>query len=399
MLKFWVLVVAALAFSSCSRRGEISTVGEVDLFTLNYGNFEDELNVFDLADAGEIDTHLVMRDGFFYIANGKSRKIIELNSYGDLLSLYYSADSARNLDFAKTNEENATKKAVAYPFNTLGPLAVDGEKSLYAVDTLPPERFEKDEERRLLLSNVVLRFDLNGKFHDYIGQQGPGGTPFPFVKNIYTTLSNELVVVCKTNDGLNVFWFARNGFLLYNVLITSASIPKVEGEEDAHFSIESAIPDLNEHRLYLKIDYYEDVIDDDLKVLAGIEYAKTILFPLDVETGQYEDGLEIPGYERTFSDGAVSKDVSEVPFDFLGVTQNGWLFFIVPTDFGYLIQMVQPDGQSIVKRTLSIDHSKVLYHSLSLSAEGILSGLFVRRENALLSWWRTDLLLSSFNAN
>lgn len=403
MKKIWIALPAiALMLAmlpSCGRRGGIPAVGETDLFTLGYGNFEDELNLFDLAEAGEVGTRIAMRDGFFYIANGESRKIMELNSYGDLLCLYYNPEFMRNTDFARANAGNVTKRAVEYPFNTLGAIAVDGEKSLYAVDALPPERHERDEKRRLLLSNVVLRFGADGKFIDYIGQQGPGGTPFPFVKDIYTTRENELVVVCRTNDGLDVYWFAPNGFLLYNVPITAESVPGVEGGDGgAHFSIESAIPDPNGHRLFLKVDYYEDVVDADLKVLAGISYSRTVLFPLDVETGRFDDGLEIPGYERTFSDGAVSRDVSVVPFDFLGATEGGWLFFIVPTASGYVVQMVQPDGQSVVKRTLSVDHSKVLYHSLSLSGGGIISGLFARRENALLSWWRTDSLLSSFGS-
>ena len=87
--------VAFLCLVSCSKKNGVSEVGENDLFTLEYGNFEDELNLFDIAESGSVDTHIFMRDGFFFIANGESRKIIELNSYGDLLSLYYNADYRR----------------------------------------------------------------------------------------------------------------------------------------------------------------------------------------------------------------------------------------------------------------------------------------------------------------
>ncbi len=391
--------VAFLCLVSCSKKNGVSEVGENDLFTLEYGNFEDELNLFDIAESGSVDTHIFMRDGFFFIANGESRKIIELNSYGDLLSLYYNADYARNLDFAQENEGNSTRKAISYPFNKLGSISVGGSKSLYVVDELPEERHEFDSEKRLHLSNVVLRFDLNGNFVDYIGQQGPGGTPFPFVQNIYATKNEELVVVCKTNEGLNVYWFAQNGFLLYDIPINRSTVPNFEEDENySHFSIESAIPDVSKHKLYLKVDYYEDSVDSDLKVATGIDYAKTVLFPLNVESGQYDDGLEIPGYELSFSDDELSRNWTEIPFDFFGVTESGWFFFIVPTESGYLVQMVREDGQSIVKRALAVDHSKILYHSISLSDTGIISGLFARRENALISWWRTDSLLSSFAA-
>ena len=398
--KIALALLAALASSSCSRPEKIASVSENDLFTLNYGNFEDELNVFDLASAGSINTFMTMRDGFFYIANGESKRILELNSYGDLLSLYYNEDSMYNLDFADENSGNSTKKAVSYPFNKLGPVAVDADKRLYAVDTLPPERHEMDEERQLLLSNIVLRFDSDGKFIDYIGQQGPGGTPFSFVKRIYATKDGELVVVCCTNGGFDVFWFGTNGFLLYQLSVNEDNVPKLQrdgAEGSAHLSIENVVPDFSSHKVYLKIDYYEDSIDSDLKVQSGIDYAKTMLYPLDVTTGAYEDGFDIPAYEYSSSEG-LSQEIETIPFDFLGVTENGWFFFMIPVDDGYLVQMVQPDGQRVVKRHLSVDHGRILYHSIALSDSGIVSGLFVRRENAEVVWWRTDSLIASFGS-
>ena len=92
----------------------------------------------------------------------------------------------------------------------------------------------------------------------------------------------------------------------------------------------------------------------------------------------------------------LTKEIYNLPYDFLGVTENGWLFFIVPNEDGFIVQMVQPDGQRIVKRSLSVDHSKILYYTLSLSGNGIISALFVKSENAQALWWRTDSLLASF---
>lgn len=394
-----------MVFPSCRNSESIASVGENDLFNLNYGNFEDELNLFDLASHGSIDTYMTMRDGFFYIANGESKKVMELNSYGDLLGLYYNPEAVLNLEFADENAGNSTKKAVSYPFNTLGPIAVDSLKSLYVVDSLPVERQERDEKRRLLLRNVVLRFDDDGKFVDYIGQQGPGGTPFPAVKNIYTTSGNELVVVCTTNDGFEVFWFGENGFLLYQIPVTEKSLPKIgsdDGSGDSpvysHFSIENVVPDMNLLKLYLKVDCYSNSIDADLQVKSGIDFSKTFLIPFDIAGGKFEDALEIPAYEYVVSE-SMGQEVDEIPFSFLGVTENGWFFFLVPTDDGYLVQMVQPDGQRIVKRNISIDHGSVLFHTLSLNSSGIISGLFARRSNASVAWWRTDSLIDSFISN
>ncbi|WP_294430222.1 hypothetical protein [uncultured Treponema sp.] len=401
-MKKIVLLVSFLSsflFISCFKNGQVHSVSENSLFTLGYGNFEDELNLFDLAKTGSVRTYMTMRDGFFYIANGESKKILELNSYGDLLSLYYNDEMLKDVAFAGKDSLNSTKKAISYPFNTLGPITVDSRKYIYAVDTLPAERQERDVSSRLLLSSVVLRFDSSGKFIDYLGQEGPGGTPFPFVKNIYTTQENELVVICTTNDGLIAYWFSTNGFLLYTVPVSQNAVPKIQrdasSEAPAYISVSNIIPDCSSHKLYVKVDYYMATLDSQLKVQSGIDYYSTLLCPLNVETGLYDDPLEIPSYEYSVTEN-LTKEIYNLPFDFLGVTENGWFFFIVPNEEGFIVQMVQPDGQRIVKRSLNVNHSKILYYTLSLSGKGIISGLFVKSENAEAVWWRTDSLLASF---
>ena len=393
----WTLVAATALLAGGCRRSAVVAVGEDDLFTLNYGTFEEELNLFALSASGAVHTFMTMRDGFFYIANGEAKKIMELNSYGDLLGLYYNEEETKAPAFAEHSAANSVKKAFAYQFNTLGPVAVDSRKNLYAVDTLPKERQEIDSEKRLLLNHVVLRFASDGSFIDYLGQQGPGGTPFSFIKNIYVTQNDELVVVCTTNDGPVVYWFGTNGFLLYEVPITTATVPPLEHEDDEgdfFISIENVIPDPSAHRLFLKIDYFQTTLDPAVKVASGVEYSVTLLFPLDVTTGRYEQPLEIPAYEEAVSE-RMSKAVYTVPFDFLGVTDTGWLFFSVPTEKGYLIQMVQSNGPRILKRQLAIDHSEVLYYSLGLGNNGIISALFAKRDHAEVAWWRTDSLIAS----
>lgn len=402
--KAWgvLAVFAALCvFESCRRSNVVAAVNENTLFTLKYGNFEDELNLFNLSQAGSVNTYMTMRDGFFYIANGESKKIMELNSYGDLLSLYYNDEITKNPSLANDNGENSTKKAVVYPFNTMGPIAVDSRKFLYVADTLPPERQERDTEKRLLLSHAVIRFDSNGTFIDYLGQQGPGGIPFPFIKNMYTTAANEIVVVCTTNEGPIVYWFAENGFLLYTVPFSTETVPnpyKDSVEDSVYVSIENVIPDLVSHKLYVKIDYFANTLDPALKVQSGVEYHHTLLCPLDVDTGRYDTPLEIPAYETSVAEG-LSNEVFYLPYDFLGVTESGWFFFCIPTEKGYQVQMVQPNGQRILKRGLSVKHSDNLYYTLNLDDEGIISALFIKNDHAEVDWWRTDSLVASFVNN
>ncbi|MBP1567842.1 MAG: hypothetical protein J6U36_04260, partial [Oscillospiraceae bacterium] len=130
-----------LLTASCSKDQIVSNITNEQLFTLEYGNFEDELNVFDIAETGTISTSIAMQDGFFFIANGEAKKIMEMNSYGDLLNILYNDETnPRPTASMDSQAVNSTRKSAAYPFNEISHIAVDSSKYLYVTDTLPPER-------------------------------------------------------------------------------------------------------------------------------------------------------------------------------------------------------------------------------------------------------------------
>lgn len=191
-----------------------------------------------------------MRDGFFFIVNGEAEKILSLNSYGDMLSIFYNEDFYGQEEHSLPSESTAgIWKKIAYPFTLDGGIAVDPRKYIYAVCSIPKERNEQNESGTLLYSQVVLRISGDGSVIDYIGQQGPGGTPFPFITGIYATENNELVTVCKTNEGLCVYWFAENGFLRYKIPVNTKDIPQLEHEtadlnaDDIFVTVENIVPD------------------------------------------------------------------------------------------------------------------------------------------------------------
>lgn len=403
-IAFLFCLVICFLLSSCEPTGNVISVEKNDLFSLEYGNFEDNINLFSLAAPGPVRTKIEMYDGFFYIANGESKKVMEMNSYGDLISVYYNGETNPVPSFATTNTPNITEQdeesihtAVEYPFNELGDIAVDERKYMYVVDRLPLERQEVDEKTRIVLNQVVLRFDSNGTFIDYIGQQGPGGVPFPYIKNIYTTSKNELVVVCQTNTGMTVYWFNETGYLLYTIPFEIESLPNPmqdSTELEMFVSLEKIVPSFTEHKLFVKLDYYVTTVDAATNVQSGIDYSATLLYPLDLTVGVYGHPLNIPAYEQTVTDG-FSKLVYPMSYEFVGVTESGWLFFMIAEEDGYSIQMIQEGGQKIIKRHLEIDNSKYLYHVFDLSSDGILSGLFAQETQATVSWWRTDTLIDS----
>lgn len=403
---FCIIYLTVFFLCSCTAGKPVAALKKQDLFSLNYGNFENELKLFGLQESGQINTHLIMRDGFFYISNGEASKILSLTSYGDLLSILYNSDknpvpSFIELNGNKTvsaldhNDEIATQNAVVYPFNNIGAAAVDSGKRLYVADLLPPERCVQDESGKTTLRHAVLRFEPDGSFIDYLGQEGPGGTPFPYIKGLYTTKQNELVVVCLLNGGYAVFWFSRDGYLKYKIPIQQTSLPvAASSSENSFATLEQIIPDYSEPVLYLKIDYYSAQIDSSTGVQSGIAFTQTLIHPLNISTGIYAEPVSVPDFEQTVAYG-YTKEVFPMAYEFLGISESGWLFFITADDTGFALLMFKEDGQKAVRRHLDVDMRDIVYHDLTLSYSGIISALLAKNDKAEVVWWRTDTLIAA----
>lgn len=396
------LLISGIIFTSCLGNETVQSISETELFSLPYGNFEEQLSVSDLNDVGNVRFGIAMQDGFFYIVNGESKKILELNSYGDLLSLFYNEDSqtARLLENSK-RPDISLHHEISYPFDYPGMVAVDSNKNVYTVCSIPWDRQEKSDDSTTLYSHTVLRFARDGSSVDYIGQQGPGGTPFPFIKNIYTTSKDELVVVASSSSGLLVYWFASDGFLKYMIPVTTRDAPAGEDKEnqtDSFLTIQNVVPDPVSYKLYVQIDYYSTYIDEESKVQSGINYIQTLLYPLNIESGTYEEPVSVPPYEESVvSD--YSKLTYRIPYDFLGVTKNGWKFFIVKTEDGFNIEMIQSESQKILRRHFKAVHSNIVYDTMCLSQDGILTALYLEKEKARVVWYRTDNLIDAILKN
>lgn len=405
MNKFLKVIVPAFLlafiFTGCERNNTIKSISETELFTLPYGNFEEQISIADLNAIGDVRLGIAMREGFFYIVDGYSKKIMELNSYGDMLSLFYNEDSKISELLEKSDiPAESVLREIAYPFDYPGQIELDSKKCIYTVCTIPRNRQEQGEGG-ILYSQAVLRFTRDGSSVDYIGQQGPGGTPFPHIRNIYTTEKDELVVVSNSTDGFIVYWFASDGFLKYMIPISTKNTPMItnnDGDSETYLTLENVIPDLNDYKLYVKVDYYSSFVDEDSKVQSGINYNQTLLYTLDCETGMYSEPVSIPPYEESVVVD-YSKLTYKIPYDFLGVTKNGWKFFIIKTNNGFNIEMIQNESQKILHRHFDMKHNDNLYYSMALSHEGIITALYIDKEKARTVWYRTDNLIDAIYKN
>lgn len=389
-------------FFSCSKSEIVQSISETQLFKLNYGKFAQQLSVSDLNNTGVVRYGISMQDGFFYIVNGESKKIMELNSYGDLLTLFYNEDSEiANLLENSTRPEESVRHEISYPFDYSGPIAIDSNKTIYVASYVPKDRQEQSEDDSALLCQHILRMSRDGSNVEYIGQQGPGGIPFPYIKRVFTTAKDELVAVCVSTQGKIVYWFDKSGFLKYTIPVTKNTIPLTDAQGDSSeifISIENVVPDPVSYKLYVQADFYSTYFDEDSKVQSGINYVQTFLYPFDIESEIYEKPLSIPAYEESVvSD--YSKLIYRIPYDFLGVTKSGWKFFIIKVENGFNIEMIQNENQKILRRQFKVNHNNILFDSMALSLDGIITALYLEQEAARIVWYRTDSLIDAILKN
>jgi hypothetical protein len=382
---------AALSFSSCTGR-DAPSVDRENLFTLSIGRLEDQIDLFGLEGRPRaLKTRLTMRDGIFYISDGNGAKVVRFTSYGDLLSMIYDPETNPQPLTLKTEFEDSdvvTRRAIAYPLNVPGEIAVDSRKHLYVEDRLPPDRRTFDADRRSLLDGVVLHFDGDGRFVEYLGQEGVGGSPFPLITGIHVSVNDEVAVLCRLSTGWEVYWFDRDGNPLFLVHLDQDELPMPKGR-DARPSLDAIVPSPDGRRLYLKVDYYRETVDESTDTRAGIGYDGSLIWVMNVENGSFLESIEVPAFERTEMENE-KRVVSERIYSFVGAARGGRLFLSAPDEGGYALLLLETGSRDQKRGFIRVDDEELMFNAFHLSADGILSALLASDFEAKVVWWRTD---------
>ncbi len=371
-------VWCAAAAVSCARKQDASL--REDAFAVAYGASEDELSPF-VGNSGEdVRPSLAVRDGYFYIADKAEKKVLRFNSYGDLLALYYSP-SPQITPALDAGGAVSMQTRTAYPFNAVGAVTADSRRRLFVADRLFPGWEEEDAGQNFVRSWVVRRFSKDGAYDGHIGRDGPGGAPFPYIDRLYTTGNDDLIVVCRTPEGLEAYWFSPEGYLLYAVPLELDLLPNsFEAEDGETFrSLMTALPGWDRKTLYLRIDYYRRVSAGDAPdEPSGIAYRAALLYPLDIEAGEFLPPIALP----------LSAEVT-------GQSESGWFFCVAPDGSDYAVYAVSPHSSWTPKRRLSVDPQGTAYCAFSLSPNGVLSALVAGQDSAQVVRWRTDSLIGA----
>ncbi len=376
--------------------------GRIPLFSIKYGRFDGEIDLFSMEEVTLPQASIFMSNGIFYIGAAASKKVLQFSSYGDLLSVYYNPEANPKPNFGESVSYNSfsrgegssgamVQRAVEYPFNSISAVAVDSNRRLFVADTLPLERAEYSEEEGLMFENIVIRFDASGTLIDYLGQEGPGGTPFSAIAGIYVNLSDELFVVTLKQNGAEVFWFNSSGMLLYRIPVIVESLPSPYTEGEKRISVlSSVIPSRRGGVLYFKIDYYAEETDAETGVQSGIAFEKSVIYPFFIEDPSFGSFTELPSFE--IEEGAPQSATVKIPYSMIGVTEDNRIFLYAPTQEGYAICIAELHSRRIERVSLEVSIQEKLFNAFHLSSEGILSALLASADEAYVVWWRMDSL-------
>jgi hypothetical protein len=391
-VKYFFLFLALVFFGACKNdKIDSVEVEREDLFSLEIGPLENQIALYSLeGDRGIRRTGFTMRDGLFYIADGNSGKIVRYNSYGDLLFMIYNEETNPAPISLRTNigdDEQATRWAFSYPLKEPGWIVVDSRRHIFVEDRLPAQGQRYDSENNALLDGIILHFDQNGHFIDYLGREGIGGSPFPRILGLCASMRDELAVICRIPSGWNIYWYDASGILLYLVKIDSNAIPSLPDRSAALSIVDSiqALPD--SRKLLLKVDYYRDTFDQSTNIRTGTEPGFSVIWTLDVENGIYSGSLEIPPFEFSENDGQVNVKMF---FSMLGVMNGGKALLYFPVASGYSIIFFDTHSREQHRGYIRFADRELRFSDFSLSAEGILSAMLVDDFSVNMVWWRTD---------
>ena len=345
-------VISILITAGSCQKNEIESLEKNILFTLSIGKSEDELSLFHNQGESIPTAHVAMANGLLFVSSSQGGKIMKFNSYGDILGLFYNPEINPEPVLLSTDldeEEISTRRAFPYQFREVENIAVSKDLTLLVQDEIAEERHEFDEELNAMLDQIVLRFGKNGKFIDYLGQEGSGGTPFPYIERLQVTARGDPVIVARTQKNWIVFWYNEFGYLKYKLKVDLNALPKIENKQGVP-SMGTIIADRRESLLYMKIDYYASQAEEFAENPSGIQYTGGFIHIFDLEKEKFVGEIEIPRHYRSqTSMDVLSFKKEQMLYEFIGVSEGGYLFFLSPSEGNYYELMILAAGGKVIR--------------------------------------------------
>ena len=400
------LFAGSLLLGSCGSAQQIKKIVRTDLFSIGYGLSETQI---DLSSIGDDTVDMDMREGIFHILDGSGRKAMKLSSYGDLLALYYDkerlpeprivkASSAAGEKDRSTTAISQGRYAVAANFVSPSRIAVDSAQIVYIADRVKnPAARVFDTQSETYCDRIIRRFGAQGMELPHLGQEGPGGTPFPFITSLGVLEDDSLVVNSASETLFLIHRFARDGSLLGTLKLGRSALPTpkglVLGEDgqrgqriNANLDGISESMEGNSFEITLKIDYYREYFDPESLVISRSEFAGSWIFVLDGRNG---------ASLRSFN---ILQAGSDAPIpELIGMRSGIYYFLSAAEESGRgsqaggaparILQLINGEGMvhSRFRIELPADTKEIV--SVKISSTGYVVSLLKTESSVHVVWW------------
>lgn len=389
------LLIAILFMVSC--RESIGSIEETELFKLEYGFYDNQLPLF-MIDASNMEAHMAMRDGIFYITAANTGKLMILSSYGELLQLVYNEEKNPKPTLLTITENTDNSKglqgriAYSYPFIAPKKIAIDSKQNIYIEDSIPNERVRIDPETGIVLQSVIQKISLNKGYVDYIGQEGIGGTPFSYIENIFCTNSNELVVITQSENGYIIYYFDSMGKLITSLEVTKTNLPLPVGNERLIPILDTVYPELDGTSLFVKIDYFENIVNKETQTVISMNFIYSIIWKVDRNSGKMIENYKIEPFISQ-SENNKTTQTHKRSWSLAGYARKHLFLYGISDKGDTMYALYNCDSKHLSMYTVKIDNSKLQYADFNISNDGIVSALLCGEKDISVVWWRFDKLL------
>lgn len=392
--KIFALIFVTIFLFSCGE-GDSTFLKKDSLFKLYYGKMDDQI---DISSGSSLPAVIKMADGIIYIMNSNLKKVMKFTSFGDLLAVIGETGTDGNSIIPNTSPEDekiSNIKAVFFPFNNPEYIAVNNSQQIYVSDLLPAERHEWDDNEKIMLSNIIYRFDSNCNFIDSIGQDGKGGIPFPFIENIQINSNEDIIVTSITPSKKIVYWLNKEGVPLYKIELADTAAPLPNNDNEFQPSIETIRIPKDDFLLYIKTDYYKKTTDASGITQSDIDFYKSYINVLDIRSSSYTEMIEIPKvFTAPDSRNNFLEQRFEILYDFINIIDNKHIFLSsIINNENLQILVLGTNGTVTSQARLKIDFPTSYFIVTDMNSEGILTILNGSNTDASVEWARTDLLL------
>lgn len=405
------IVLAAagcLLFFSCTPARQIKKILRRDLFSIEYGTSETQL---DLSSDGDAAIDMDMREGIFHISNTAGRKILRLSSYGDLLALYYDpAHTARPYLVQPVPETGATPQdsqqalsgryAVPTSFVSPSHIAADSRQIVYVADrTTDQAKRVFDPGSGAYCDRIIRRFGKQGLELPYLGQEGAGGTPFPYITGIHAMEDDSLAVFSASETVFLAHHFDKDGNLLSALRLSRSSLPlpySLSAADDPskgvriHANLDGIVASIENKTfgISLKIDYYREIFDPTSSVISQVAFAGSWIFVLDGASGQIRKSFNV----------AAQNEAGTIP-ELIG--ENAGRYFMLKGEDGSgaaahsngaqdksrILLQVDGEGKVHARYRLEVPEGTEEMMAIKVSGDGYIYSLLKTEKEAKMVWW------------